>query len=115
MKDDEDQKIEYGVIAQQLEKIFPELVHTADDEMKTKSVNYVGLIAPMIEATKELKAENDALKAEISEIKKDVDGMKMHTGYGIEKANAQMMAMMLIMMLFGGLCTLIVTRFQKKA
>ena len=35
---------------EEIEKIFPELVKTAEDEMGTKSVNYVGLIAPMIEA-----------------------------------------------------------------
>jgi type II secretory pathway component PulM len=31
--------------------------------MKTKSVNYVGLIAPMIEAMKEQQAQIDELKA----------------------------------------------------
>ncbi|MGH1455934.1 MAG: tail fiber domain-containing protein [Alphaproteobacteria bacterium] len=69
MKDDESGRIEFGVMAQELENIFPELVHTAKDEMGTKSVNYVGLIAPMIEATKELRAENIALKSEMSELK----------------------------------------------
>ncbi len=69
MKDDEDGKTEFGVMAQELEQIFPELVRTADDEMGTKSVNYVGLIAPMIEATKELKTENNALKHELTELK----------------------------------------------
>lgn len=64
MKGDEKHRTEYGVMAQELETIFPDLVHTAKDEMGTKSVNYIGLIAPMIEATKELRAENAALKAE---------------------------------------------------
>lgn len=45
--------------------MFPELVKTADGEIGTKSFNYLGLIAPMAEAIKELKAENDALKARI--------------------------------------------------
>jgi hypothetical protein len=65
MKDEKDAVTEFGVMAQDLEKIFPELVRTADDEMGTKSVNYVGLIAPMLEGTKELKAENDALRVEL--------------------------------------------------
>ncbi len=69
MKDDASGRTEFGVMAQELEKVFPELVHTANDEIGTKSVNYVGLIAPMIEATKELKAENEALKAQLAEIK----------------------------------------------
>lgn len=46
-----------GVIAQTVEKVLPELV---DDG---KSVNYNGLIAVLIEAIKELKAEIDILKA----------------------------------------------------
>ena len=41
-----------GVIAQELEKVFPELVHT--DEEGRKKVDYVGLIGPLIEAVKEL-------------------------------------------------------------
>lgn len=96
MKEDEDKKVEYGVLAQEIEQIFPELVKTAEDEIGTKSVNYVGLIAPMIEATKELKAENEALKAELDSVKTkladvddlrhDVKALKAHTGYGINKA-----------------------------
>ncbi len=69
MKEDKKGRTEFGVIAQELETIFPTLVHTAKDEMGTKSVNYVGLIAPIIEATKELRAENAALKAELSGVR----------------------------------------------
>ncbi|NCC23364.1 MAG: hypothetical protein EOM26_13035, partial [Alphaproteobacteria bacterium] len=71
MKDDEKGRIEYGVMAQELEPLFPELVHTAADELGTKSVNYIGLIAPMIEATKSLKAENDALRAELEALREE--------------------------------------------
>jgi hypothetical protein len=71
MKDDEKKQTEFGVIAQQLETIFPELVRTSDDEMGTKSVNYIGLIAPMIEATKDLKAENEVLKGQIKDLQSD--------------------------------------------
>jgi hypothetical protein len=41
-----------GVIAQEVEKVFPELVMT--DEQGLKRVEYGGLIAPLIEAVKEL-------------------------------------------------------------
>jgi len=58
---------ELGVIAQDFENIYPELVKTADDEMGTKSVNYIGMIAPMIKAMQELKAEVDALKVQNAE------------------------------------------------
>ena len=94
---DEKGQLELGVMAQEVEKVFPELVRTANDEMGTKSVNYVGFIAPLIEASKELKSENDALRAEITEMKlaqaefkddimREVNGLKAHTGYGINKA-----------------------------
>ena len=73
MKDDPDAKTEYGVIAQNIEIMFPDLVKTADDEMKTKSVNYIGLIAPMIEAIKAQQAQIEALQAEIETLKNKGD------------------------------------------
>jgi len=44
-----------------VEKIFPELVKTGDDGYK--SVSYDKFSAVLIEAVKELKKENDSLKA----------------------------------------------------
>lgn len=81
----------YGVIAQDLEKVYPELVSKGKHTTKLKdarSVNYMGLIAPLIEATKEmyskfmaifdlhdkrldkLEKENAELKAQLAEQKK---------------------------------------------
>lgn len=54
-----DDKLNSGVIAQELEKIAPELVKTADDEMGTKSVAYGNMVGYLIEAVKELKVELD--------------------------------------------------------
>ena len=51
-----DDKLNSGVIAQELEKIAPELVKTADDEMGTKSVAYGNMVGYLIEAIKELKS-----------------------------------------------------------
>jgi cytoskeletal protein CcmA (bactofilin family) len=51
-----------GVIAQDMEAILPEIIHTADDEMQTKSVDYGKLCGILIESIKELKAEIDELK-----------------------------------------------------
>jgi hypothetical protein len=48
----------YGVIAQELEEILPDLVKTGE----VKSVNYSGLIGVLIEAVKELKKEVEELK-----------------------------------------------------
>ena len=49
-----DDREEIGVIAQEVEKILPEIVLTADDEMGTKSVDYSRITAVLIEAVKEL-------------------------------------------------------------
>ena len=46
-----------GVIAQEIEKILPEIVKTADDEIGTKSVDYSRLTAVLIEAVKDLSAK----------------------------------------------------------
>ena len=53
-----DGKPSYGVIAQELEVILPELVSQGDP----KTVNYNGLIGVLIEAVKELSAEVEQLK-----------------------------------------------------
>ena len=48
----------YGVIAQELEDVLPELVHGEEP----KTVNYNGIIGVLIEAVKELKKEVEELK-----------------------------------------------------
>ena len=48
----------YGVIAQELEEVLPELVHGTDP----RTVNYNGIIGVLIEAVKELTAEVERLK-----------------------------------------------------
>jgi len=60
---------QYGVLAQELEKYFPEMVQekaifsNMGDQTLYKTVEYTQLIPVLIEAIKELKAEVDALKA----------------------------------------------------
>ena len=56
-----------GVIAQEVEEVLPDLVHT-DENTDTKSVAYGNLTAVLIEAVKELKKENDALSARIQSL-----------------------------------------------
>ncbi|MDA8428742.1 MAG: tail fiber domain-containing protein [Geobacteraceae bacterium] len=68
MKADKSRTRKIGVIAQELEQEYPELVATDDKGMK--SVAYANLTAVLIEAVKGLQAENDALKA-------DNDAMKL--------------------------------------
>lgn len=54
-----------GVIAQEVQKVFPNLV-VANNEGNL-SVNYDGLIPHLIESVKELKAEIEQLKAQLKE------------------------------------------------
>ena len=49
-----------GLLAQEVELYFPELVKTNPDG--EKSVNYIGIIPHLIEAIKELKQEIELLK-----------------------------------------------------
>jgi hypothetical protein len=53
-----------GVIAQDVEKILPELVNETSDGIK--ALNYNGITALLVEAVKELKAKNTALEARIA-------------------------------------------------
>jgi FtsZ-binding cell division protein ZapB len=55
-----------GVIAQEVEQVFPEVVHT--DSQGYKSVEYAKLVAPLIEAVKTLKAENDEMDTRIDSL-----------------------------------------------
>jgi len=58
-----DNRPSVGVIAQDVEKVFPELVCESNDH---KTVNYNGLIGVLIEAVKELKAEVEELKGQLN-------------------------------------------------
>jgi hypothetical protein len=68
MKDDPAKTRKIGVIAQELEQEYPELVATDDQGMK--SVAYANLTAVLIEAVKEQQQVIDHLKAELAELKK---------------------------------------------
>jgi len=55
------QGFDYGVIAQEVKKEFPEMVSTGNDGYLM--VDYIQLIPVMIEAIRELKFEIDLLKS----------------------------------------------------
>ena len=57
-----------GVIAQEVEEVLPDLVHT-NEEDDLKSVAYQNLTAVLIEAVKELTSEVNTLKAELNTLK----------------------------------------------
>lgn len=56
-----------GVLAQDVQKVFPELVEEGDSGYL--AVEKAGLIAPLIEAVKLLRAENTALRADMEKVK----------------------------------------------
>jgi hypothetical protein len=49
-------------LAQDVQKVLPELVKEADDKQGTLSVNYQGLIPVLINAIKEQQKQIDELK-----------------------------------------------------
>jgi hypothetical protein len=60
-----DNETHIGFTAQNVEQVLPELVST--DEDGYKSMSYDDMTAVLVEAVKELKAQNDALKAIVCE------------------------------------------------
>ena len=63
-----------GLIAQDVAPVFPELVST--DRDGEQSVAYAQMAAPLIEAVKTLKADNDALTAELAALRRRVETLE---------------------------------------
>ena len=63
------QKTEFGVIAHELQEVFPDLVTGTKDGKDMQSVNYIGLIAILIKEVQELKKEVQELKKDIALLK----------------------------------------------
>jgi hypothetical protein len=67
---------EYGLIAQEVEKVFPNMIketvidHTNEAAATLKAVNYIQLVPVLVEAVRELKAEIDQLKAALKMLEK---------------------------------------------
>lgn len=72
-------RMHYGLDADELEEVFPDLVY--DNEDGTKSINYVEMVPILVQAINELKSEIDVLKGNDDNVKKfkaqttSVDGM----------------------------------------
>ena len=62
--------LQYGVIAQELQKVFPNMVKKFPDGYLR--VNYQELVPVLIEGVKELKKENDKLKHQVDDLNKRV-------------------------------------------
>jgi hypothetical protein len=61
----------YGVIAQEVEQVVPEVV--MEGAQGEKAVSYTELVPILIEAVKELKAENDTLKQRLDILERKAD------------------------------------------
>lgn len=62
-------RVDLGFIAQDVEKIFPELVHT-NSVTSIKTLEYANLTAPIVEAIKEQQKQIDEQKKLIEELYK---------------------------------------------
>jgi hypothetical protein len=62
-------KHDIGLIAHELQEIYPELVSGEKDGPETQTVNYIGLIPILINEIKNLKNKNNILEDEIKNIK----------------------------------------------
>lgn len=64
------QGIKFGLIAQETEKVWPEIVSTATDEMKTKSVDYTQLISPLLKQAQETRKFNREVQSMVEALEK---------------------------------------------
>lgn len=64
-----EKKLQLGLIAQDVEAVFPEAVVTTDDGVKR--VNYPALIAPVIEALKELWTQLTGVNERVAEVERE--------------------------------------------
>jgi hypothetical protein len=68
MKNDTEQKQKIGLLAQEVQKVFPALV--SEDENGMLAVNYQALVPVLINALKELESETSSLESQMSEFEK---------------------------------------------
>jgi Chaperone of endosialidase len=66
LRNEKNSNLQTGFIAQEIQKIFPELVNTGSDGYL--SVDYTGLIPHLVESVKALKSENELLKERLLKI-----------------------------------------------
>jgi endosialidase-like protein len=64
----------FGLIAQDVEKVMPELV--TEDAKGFKAVKYNEIPLMLLQAIRELKAENDSLREELGELKRGLNPQK---------------------------------------
>lgn len=73
----DDHALQYGFIAQEIEKVFPDIVSTATDDVQTKSVNYQSFHALTVKMIQEQEAEIQNLKGLLQNRQKQIDELKV--------------------------------------
>ncbi|MEC5395100.1 tail fiber domain-containing protein [Bergeyella sp. RCAD1439] len=68
--------LQYGFIAQEVEKVMPNLVVT--DAEGFKSVNYVAVVPVLVKALQEKDTEVKLLKSEVEQMKADLEAIKKY-------------------------------------
>ena len=71
-----DNKKHIGLIAQEVEKVVPEVVNTENDGNNYLSVSYGNLVSLLIESIKELNGKVNVLTSENTVLKSDVSTLK---------------------------------------
>lgn len=79
-----DEREHFGLIAQEIENVFPEMVYT--DENGMKSIAYFQLISPMIESIKDLNREKNLLKHEVKNLRSRLQSLETIV-YELKKIN----------------------------
>ncbi len=71
-KSGEDNRLNLGLIAQDVEKVLPEVVDTGNDPDKTLGLNYTAIVPVLIKSIQEQQAEIENLKTKNAELEKQI-------------------------------------------
>jgi hypothetical protein len=110
MINDSTKRREYGVIAQDVQKVFPEMVTIVDPDSGYLGVAYIQLVPVLLEATKAQqaiieaqkkeiaseKAENESQKQEIETIKAEASSNTTETAQKLAALEAKLNALLLL-------------------
>lgn len=75
-KDESEEIEQVGLIAQEVAKVYPHIVHE-DEETGYLSVNYDGLIAPLIESVKKLNADKTSLEDKVAKLENKIKNLTL--------------------------------------
>ncbi len=88
LKKSKDDRLEFGFIAQEIQKVYPNLVY--EDKKGYLGVNYIGLIPLLTEAYKELKKELKDKDDKITLLEKKVEDLNSRRDQNLISQKAQL-------------------------